>query len=467
MTKRIGNQVPTQSVILPYDKSLYKESIELYEKSGRTAQEWQISLTQHILATNEEDLWVHTKFGYSVPRRNGKNEIVAIRELWGLEKGQQMLHTAHRTTTSHVAWERLKRIIESAGYKEDEDYTTLRANGRERIEFIVTGGRVEFRTRTSTGGLGEGYDLLVIDEAQEYTDDQESALKYVVTDSMNPQTIFCGTPPTPISGGTVFTNFRNKTLEGGTRNGGWAEWSVEDESDVRDEELWYLTNPSLGTIFTTRSVEDEIGSDIIDFNIQRLGLWIKYNQKSAISESEWESLKVKRLPKLVGPLFVGVKYGNDGTNIGVSIAAKTSSGKIFIESIDCRSIRLGNKWIIDFLKNADIKEVVIDGASGQELLKTEMKEAKLIKPILPTVREIIVANSAWEQGIYQQKIQHKDQPSLTQVVINCDKRNIGSNGGFGYRSQFDDMDIVLMDSALLAHWACVESKPVKKQKISY
>ena len=189
-----------------------------------------------------------------------------------------MLHTAHRTTTSR-SMGKVKRIIESAGYIEDEDYTTLRANGRERIEFIVTGGRVEFRTRTSTGGLGEGYDLLVIDEAQEYTDDQESALKYVVTDSMNPQTIFCGTPPTPISGGTVFTNFRNKTLEGGTRNGGWAEWSVEDESDVRDEELWYLTNPSLGTIFTTRSVEDEIGSDIIDFNIQRLGLWIRYNQK--------------------------------------------------------------------------------------------------------------------------------------------------------------------------------------------
>lgn len=43
-------------------------------------------------------------------------------------------------------------------------------------------------------GLGEEFDLLVIDEAQEYTDDQASALKYVVTDSRNPQTIFCGTP---------------------------------------------------------------------------------------------------------------------------------------------------------------------------------------------------------------------------------------------------------------------------------
>lgn len=474
MTKRIGNQVPTQSVILPYSKSTGKEAIALYEKSGRIAQEWQKIQMEHILAINGDNLWVHTKYGYAVPRRNGKNEIVAIRELKALEDGEQALHTAHRTTTSHTAWERLKQIIEASGYTEDEDYETLRATGRERINFLQTGGRVEFRTRTSTGGLGEGFDLLVIDEAQEYTIDQESALKYVVSDSDNPQTIFCGTPPTPISGGTVFTDLRKTTLEGGTRNGGWSEWSVEEMSNPRDVDLWYATNPSLNTgianrgpILTERKIRDEIGQDKVDFNIQRLGHWIKYNQKSAISENEWEDLKVKRLPKLVGSLFVGIKYGNDGTNIGVSIAVKTSTGKIFIESIDCRSIRQGNKWIIDFLKNADIKEVVIDGASGQEILKAEMKEARLIKPILPTVKEIIVANAAWEQGIYQQTIQHKDQPSLTQVVVNCDKRNIGSNGGFGYRSQFDDMDIVLMDSALLAFWACSESKPAKKQKVRY
>ena len=66
---------------------------------------------------------------------------------------------------------------------------------------------------------------------------QESALKYVVTDSKNPQTIFCGTPPTPVSSGTVFTKLRNATLAGKTANGGWAEWSVEKQSDVRDKDL--------------------------------------------------------------------------------------------------------------------------------------------------------------------------------------------------------------------------------------
>lgn len=466
-TKRKGNQKPTQSLILSTKNSDYKEAIELYERSGRKSQKWQTNLLKAILSKTKKGLWVHTKFGYSVPRRNGKNEIIAMRELYGLDKGEHINHTAHRTTTSHAAWERLLRIISRAGFKEDIDYTSLRASGREKIEFLKTGGVIEFRTRTSTGGLGEGFDLLVIDEAQEYTDDQQSALKYVVSDSKNPQTILCGTPPTPVSSGTVFTNLRKKALNGETKNTGWAEWSVEEQSDLYNKELWYLTNPSLGTILTERSIEDEIGDDEIDFNIQRLGLWIRYNQKSAISKIDWDNLIVNTIPEFKGKLFVGIKYGADGTNVSMSIAVKTEDERIFIESIDCQSIRNGNTWIINFLKNADIADVVVDGQSGQKILADEMKEFKIKAPILPTVKEVIVANSMWEQGIYQNSICHNNQPSLTKVVTNCEKRLIGSGGGFGYKSQFEDNDISLMDSALLAHWICSISKPAKKQKIRY
>ncbi|KRK78491.1 terminase large subunit [Companilactobacillus nodensis] len=460
---KLGNQHPTQSVIIPFTKSLYKPAIKNYERSGRTAQEWQVDLAKDLFAVNDDGLWVHTKFGYSIPRRNGKTELIVIREIQGLLDGEQILHTAHRTTTSHSSWERVLKILDKAGIK----YKSLKAVGRERIDIPETGGRVEFRTRTSTGGLGEGFDLLVIDEAQEYTTDQESALKYVVTDSDNPQTIFCGTPPTPLSSGTVFVSYRNGVLEGKLENAGWAEWSVEEQSNIRDRDLWYKTNPSLGTIFTERSIQDEVGQDEVDFNIQRLGLWIKYNQKSVISENEWDELKVHSLPILQGPLYVGIKYGNDGANVAMSIAVHTLSGKVFVESIDCQSVRNGNQWILKFLRTADIQQVVIDGQSGQSILAADMKDFRLKTPILPTVKEVINANSLWEQGIYQQSICHSDQPSLKVVATNSEKRNIGSSGGFGYKSQFDDTDISLMDSALLAHWACSIDKPKKKQQVRY
>lgn len=461
--KRIGNQVPTASVFISNRNSTFKEAVEIYEKSGRKAQKWQINLLKPMMAKTSKGLWVHTKFGYSLPRRNGKNEVVAIRELYGLENGEQILHTAHRTTTSHSAWERLLRLLDKAGI----GYKSLKATGRERIE-TSTGGRIEFRTRTSTGGLGEGFDLLIIDEAQEYTTDQESALKYVVTDSQNPQTIFCGTPPTPVSSGTVFPDLRKSALQGETKNTAWAEWSVEDEADPWDMELWYLTNPSLGTIFTERSVSDEVGTDVIDFNIQRLGLWLKYNQKSAISLTDWNDIKISKLPNFCSKLFVGIKYGNDGANVALSIAVKTSDGKIFIETIDCQSTRTGNDWILAFLSKAEIQEVVIDGAAGQAVLEKDIEDARAkIKIVKPRVVEVIAANSGFEKAVWQKTVCHRGQPSLEQVATNCEKRNIGTSGGFGYKSQLQDYDISLLDSVILAHWACSVAKPPVKQKIRY
>jgi len=460
---RKGRQTPTKSVVLPYEKSKGAQAVKIYNSTGRKAQTWQKTLLRDILSINKEGLWVHTKFGYSVPRRNGKNEIVAMRELYGLVNGEHILHTAHRTTTSHAAWERLCNLLDKAKIP----YKSIRASGRECVYMIDNDGRVDFRTRSSKGGLGEGFDLLVIDEAQEYTDDQESALKYVVTDSKNPQTIFCGTPPTPVSSGTVFTKYRNTTLANANVDSGWAEWSVDKQSDVRDRDLWYQCNPSLGTVFTERSIVAEVGEDDIDFNIQRLGLWIKYNQKSAINEVEWNELKLDVLPNLKGQLFVGIKYGVDGTNVCMSIAVKTKDERILIESIDCKNVRHGNRWIIDFIKSTDVKQVIVDGANGQSLLQKQMKEEKLKVPILPTVKEIISANATFEQGIFQQKLCHMGQPSLNQSVCNCEKRPIGSNGGFGYKSIKEEIEIGLMDSCILAYWACSLSKEKKKQKVSY
>ncbi len=475
--KRTGRQTPTQSVVLPYYETRGQEAIEAYNSSGRTALPWQELLTNDILAVNEDGLWVHTKFGYSVPRRNGKNEIVAVRELYGLQNGESILHTAHRTTTSTAASKRLASILNDAGYTEivraklgetyEKAYTYTKQQGLEKITLLDNGATCDFRTRSSKGGLGEGFDLLVIDEAQEYADDQESALKYVVSDSKNPQTLLCGTPPTPVSSGTVFIKLRDATLAGETANTGWAEWSVESETDPRDKEAWYETNPSLGYHLTERAILDEIGNDDTDFMIQRLGYWIRYSLKSAISEAEWGELKVGKLPELKGQLFVGIKFGKDGNNIALSIAAKTKDEKIFVEALDCRSTRSGNAWVIDFLKSTDAKTVVIDGANGQQLLSADMKDAKLKVPVLPTVKEIITANASFEQAVWGETLCHMGQPSLAQAVSNCEKRAIGTNGGFGYKSLKEEIEIALMDSVILAHWACSISKDKKKQRIGY
>ena len=260
--KRLGRQTPTSEFTLletNSDITAADETIQIYETEKRHAMEWQMYLIRNIMAKDADGLWIHSKVGYSIPRRNGKGEILVMRELWGLLNGEKILHTAHRTTTSHSAAVRLVKELDDRGYIEiqrpdktkeyEKSYTFSKQFGLERIHIYDgdKGGQIDFRTRSGKGGLGEGFDLLIVDEAQEYQDDHESALKYVVTDSANPQTIMCGTPPTAVSSGTVFTKFRNDCLSGKGNHSYWAEWSVEEEHEFDDREAWYETNPSLDT----------------------------------------------------------------------------------------------------------------------------------------------------------------------------------------------------------------------------
>lgn len=472
MADRIGRQPPTESFVLPYQKTDGAEAIACYGKSGRKAMDWQKLLVYDILAREEDNQWTHMKYGLSVPRQNGKNEVIAIREVYGLLHGEKILHTAHRTDTSHTAWERLLAILTEAGYvKQDKkDKGLYRAFGKEHIyldAYVEGGGRIEFRTRTSKGGLGTSYDLLVIDEAQEYQDDQDAALKYTNAASENPQTIYLGTPPTANSTGTLFTKMRKSTLAGDAEYTGWSEWSVPQICDPENKDYWYETNPSLGIRLKERTISGETKGDPVDFNVQRLGHWLSYSQKSAITEKEWADCMVETLPNLRGKLFVGIKYGPGGTNVAVSIAVKTTDGRVFVEAIDCRPIRATNRWIMEFLREASWAKVVIDGQNGQKILADLMRKNHMRKPVLPTVSDIIKANAVYEEAVFDKTIVHRGQPSLADLVANCEHRAIGSHGGFGYKSIHSEREIALMDSMILAHWIALESKEKTKQKIRY
>ena len=68
--KRFGRQTPTVCHILPYSMTDGQNAIDLYNQTSRTAQQWQELLLYDILAKNDDGLWIHSKFGYSVDRKS-------------------------------------------------------------------------------------------------------------------------------------------------------------------------------------------------------------------------------------------------------------------------------------------------------------------------------------------------------------------------------------------------------------
>ena len=466
---RKGNQIPTKCRIIPYEESLGQEAIDLYNSCGNELLPWQETLMMHIMAVGEDGLWVHPKFGYAVSRRNGKSEIILARAIWGLFKGERVLYTAHLANTSHLSFEKILDRLDKMGYHEKQELEVYRAVGKEIIELPETKGRIYFRTRSARSGLGENFDTILIDEAQEYSVDQESALKYTVTDAKNPQTILCGTPPTVVSVGTVFKDLRLSTLNSQDDDelSGWAEWGIDHLSDSKDKELWYLTNPSLGYFLTERNIRSELGSDNVDANVQRLGLWLTYNQKSAITKDEWLEYCLKDRPVLPDDykLFFAVKFSKTGNTV-LSVAVKLDDEKVFVESIDCRPTRNGFAWILPYMQGSHASVVVLDGAGEQEVFRNALIDQDIdIYTVLVKTADFVQATALFENKLFSDCICHYGQPALVQSVSNCEHRNVGSSGGFGYCSLVEGIEVGLIESVALAHWASYTFDDIDDEQI--
>lgn len=484
-TARIGRQEPTQAVILPFSRSLGDEALTLYRESGREAFPWQELIETDVMAVDDAGDWIHAFFGLEVPRQNGKGEILIMRELWGIKNSETILHTAHRSATSHKAYEKLKKVMDDAGYIEmgkmgkntavpPKAYKATKQFGLESIQLLDEGGGIiYFRTRSELGGLGESFDLLIIDEAQDYTQGQQGALQYTIAASPKaPQTIMTGTPPTLVSRGTVFAK-RRRDIISGAKKGGWAEWSVyKKPENLNDRDLWYEANPSLGLRIRETTVAEEDQTDQLDFLIQRLGFWHEYKLKSEITAATWNGLKIpgdKLRPR--GKLFAAIKYGADGVNVSLAIAVKQEGdAPIFCEVIDCQSRTRGNDWILRVLKNAELAGLVIDGRSGQSTITQAIADEstlKRLKVIEPTAGQAVEAYAVFRQAVDDKALCHAGQPSLAQAVANCEKRLIGTNGAFGFRSLEEGVDISLVESVALAYWLCKTVKERRKQRVQY
>lgn len=476
--KRFGRQEPTVWSTLPYKRSEGDLAIALYSQTNQELMPWQEKQIDAILAVDKDGNYIHRRYGLSISRRNGKTELYIARELYALEKEEKVLHTAHLATTAEDAAMRLAEALIRAGYEEvvkpvrgetyDHHFKFLKQKGSQVISIIGKKGQVAFRTRTARGALGTKCDVLIADEAQEFLVEHQNTLQYLISDSKNRQLLYCGTPPTAVSQGTVFKDFRNLVLSGKAKYSGWAEWSVPDITDVQNRDAWYECNPSLGYVFDEDAIELEIGTDDLDFNIQRLGLWISYNLSSAIKESDWQQTETDKLPKLKGKTYIGIKYGADGKNVALSVACKTNDDKIFISAYNSKNIRNGNQWIIQYLQSIkSLEKVVVDGKGNQEILIKEMKDNNLKKAVTLSGSDFLLANSQFEQAVFNDGLIHMPQPDLDIAVTNCEKKRYGSRGGFIYIPCSESIDITLMESTILAYWLCYNSKETKGQSVGY
>jgi hypothetical protein len=348
-----------------------------------------------------------------------------------------------------------------------------RTNGQEAL-VLTNGGSVEFVARSRGSGRGYTVDVLVIDEAQELSDEQLEALLPTVSaaPSKNPQIIFTGTPPGPNSVGEVFTRTREAGVKGKDRRLAWQEWSVpEGPVDVQDRNLWAATNPSLGTRLNVTVVADEVEAMTPDgFARERLGQWTpSVAHASVIDPNAWNATQIAMddVPA-EGDTSYSVDMNPDRSRIAVAVCRRPVHGVPHIELFRHESAAEGTSWVVELLaeRRSAAAAVVIDGNSPAMSILPELL-ARKVKVTTTGASDMARACGMLHDAVRDGQVTHIEQAALDVALRGARKRMIGGAGAWGWDRKSPDIDLTPLVACTLALFGAMTTKrrPGRKAKV--
>ena len=455
---RYGDQMPTHRIAPAYTQTELR-AVRLLKAGGLLLDPWQSDVLDDWMAYNAGGKWICKTCGGSVPRQNGKSLLVQGRADVGmLTRSENVIYTAHLQKTATETFEEMASFFDSnALRKHVKDIKT--ALGREQI-LLNNGARVKFLARTRNGGRGQHGDLLIFDEAQELDESQQASFIPAISASLNPQTIYVGTPPDTVENGVVFRKIRKAALDGKTKTTAWFEFSVNDIGDVSDIDRWFATNPALNRRILLTTIEGELEQMPEDtFARERLGWWTPITQQRvdlAIDANVWNACASdERKPE--GKTAYGVKFSPDGAEVCLCGAVIHDDGIARISLIERKPTGYGTQWLADWL-NARYTQascVVIDGRNGVDVLVDKITGTWKYKGsvIRPTSKEVIAAVSLVMDSLNEKTLTwYKPQDMLRDSALSAIKRPISGGWGFGGE------DSAPIEACALALWGAKTSK---------
>ena len=435
---------------------------------GTMLDPWQADILSDWMGRDAAGRWAAPSCGGSVPRQNGKSLLVQGRSISGmLMFNESVIYTAHLQKTATETFEEMRDFFEGAKLRRHvaEIKTAL---GREQI-ILKSGARIKFLARTRNGGRGQHGDLLIFDEAQELDETAQGSFLPAISASLNPQTVYVGTPPGPDVTGTVFRELRRRALDGESRHTAWFEFSVKEIGDVKSKKRWADTNPALGRRIQLSTIEGEAEQlDPDTFARERLGWWSPVHTERvdyAIDKEAWEKCASDET-KPEGKTAYGVKFAADGSFVCLCGAVIPKDGPARISVIEMQPGGRGLAWLAEWLNERYSKAscVVIDGRGGADVLVDRIQETWRLKGsvVRPSAKDVVAAagllvNAVNEGGLTW----YRAQDALRESAITAAKRPIA--GGFGFGGE----NSLPIEACALALWGAKTCKrdPTRKMRI--
>lgn len=471
----------------------WEDVADLSARAGVVLDEWQEIILEASLGERSDGLWAAKRVGVSVPRQNGKSQLMVARILAGvlLFEERKIVVSAHQADTARESFNKLVEILEADGNEWLMD--RVRPNGimnainREAVKF-KNGATVQFKARTGSGGRGFSSDCLMLDEAQRLRRAAWVSINSTMSAMPNPQVWLLGTPPTPEDDGEVFGSVRDAAIKGSSDGSAWAEWSADPASpeyqaaydDLRAtpprwtpavEYICWTANPAWNQRINQEVVQGELETYSPDeFSLDRLGIWASDNgARRDISVKTWEDTGVDTKPDGGAPGYA-VAFSSDGMRVSLAGGIPVGEGA-HVELLDRtddgeRGLGPLADWFAEKDANGRARwrkasQIVLSGQSGALTLKQLLLDRKVSERRITVVTtgQYLQACGMFDDATKAGTVTHlkAGQGALDDSVKVAVKDKRG-----GWTVSTATGDEVPVEAASLAYWVARTAKPPRE-----
>lgn len=454
-----------------------RDVADLSAQFGVYLDDWQVLILEAAMGERTDATWAAKRVGISVPRQNGKSQLMVARILAGalLFGEKKIVVSAHQQDTAREAFSKLMEIIEAdqnAALRARLDRRfgrdgVMNAINREAVRF-TTGATVQFKARSGAGAKGFSSDCLLLDEAQILGSRAWTSVNSTMSAMVNPQVWLLGTPPQEEDDNFAFDAVRRAAVEKKSTNAAWCEWAVDVESEEYEEArsdlearrwtpaveyLCWSGNPAWLTRINHEVVTGEFETyDRAKFEQDRLGVWSDPDQASIFPT--WPDLvraskdpvpKVEALGIMADAARTWLSLGSyGGGHLGAVLRMPFVAGQAeFV------------KEVARIAKERGVP-VVVQEKTGAALLAPKLEAAGATVHVVPFA-SMVRGVDLLAEAVATRAASHGDYDALNAAVRVAEWKLVGDQRVFDHKAG----DVSMLEAVALA-WH-IATAPVERE----
>lgn len=467
VAERLGAQTP-RVLVAPQGtvNSSGEFAAELIGLAGVKLDVWQRSILDLALGERADGSWAAKTVDIVCSRQNGKNVVLEARELFGaIVLGEYVMHTAHEFKTARKSFKRIKDLLKKHPDLQEKLVQKYESPMSGYSFEFVGGGFIEFIARSGGSGRGFTGDLLILDEAQDLSDDALGALLPALSATSiegDPQVWYTGSAPGEKS--IVWHRRRKAGRAGGLPTSAYFEYSADpDLTDLNDRDAWAQANPGLGIRIAESFIEETERGSMSDEMFARERLSISddlpdEDSDRVIPKAVWNACKDEKSGPVGQVSFaLDVRPERDWSSIATVADGPpilNPNGDIERETVHLEIVdrRPGTGWLVS--RALELQEkwgglLAVSAGSPAASLLDDLAAAGVNVVEVSNADHAVACGQLFD-AITEGRVKHLGQPELDAAAAGADRKFTGD--AWLWSRRLSQVDITPLVAVTLAKW---------------